>query len=163
MSFCPLLVLESFTYTQQHLSSVRSKLIKVSWLFVKERIKCIFIIDWCIDGCIHSGTSGILCPLCFKWVTHDSYRPQIAFFRDILSTSDGFFSWSMVYHSEFKKAGQKPGLQVWRIEKMDLVAVPENLYGSFYTGDTYIVLNTIKQHLGSLQYDLHFWQGKTVT
>ncbi|MCI4392768.1 hypothetical protein PGIGA_G00149800 [Pangasianodon gigas] len=69
----------------------------------------------------------------------------------------------MVYHPEFKKAGEKPGLQVWRIEKMDLVAVPENLYGSFYTGDTYIVLNTIKQRLGGLQYDLHFWQGNACT
>lgn len=68
----------------------------------------------------------------------------------------------MVYHPEFEKAGQKPGIQVWRIEKMDLVAVPENLYGSFYTGDTYIVLSTIKQRLGGLQYDLHFWQGKSV-
>uniref|UniRef100_A0A8B9GYN4 Gelsolin n=1 Tax=Astyanax mexicanus TaxID=7994 RepID=A0A8B9GYN4_ASTMX len=70
---------------------------------------------------------------------------------------------SMVYHPEFEKAGQQPGLQVWRIEKMDLVSVPENLYGSFYTGDTYIVLNTIKQHLGNLQYDLHFWQGSNCT
>ncbi|KAL6465324.1 hypothetical protein MHYP_G00254570 [Metynnis hypsauchen] len=69
----------------------------------------------------------------------------------------------MVYHPEFKSAGQKPGLQVWRIEKMDLVAVPEKLYGSFYTGDTYIVLSTIKQRLGSLQYDLHFWQGSSCT
>ncbi|XP_007239974.3 gelsolin b [Astyanax mexicanus] len=69
----------------------------------------------------------------------------------------------MVYHPEFEKAGQQPGLQVWRIEKMDLVSVPENLYGSFYTGDTYIILNTIKQHLGNLQYDLHFWQGSKCT
>uniref|UniRef100_A0A3B4D0I2 Gelsolin n=1 Tax=Pygocentrus nattereri TaxID=42514 RepID=A0A3B4D0I2_PYGNA len=74
-----------------------------------------------------------------------------------------FFFCSMVYHPEFKSAGQKPGLQVWRIEKMDLVAVPEKLYGRFYTGDTYIVLNTIKQRLGSLQYDLHFWQGSNCT
>lgn len=68
----------------------------------------------------------------------------------------------MVYHAEFKKAGQKPGLQVWRIEKMDLMPVPENLYGSFYTGDTYIVLSTIKQRSGRLQYDLHFWHGETM-
>lgn len=46
---------------------------------------------------------------------------------------------------------------------MDLVAVPDNLYGSFYTGDTYLVLNAIKQRVGSLQYDLHFWQGETMT
>uniref|UniRef100_A0A4W4E752 Gelsolin n=1 Tax=Electrophorus electricus TaxID=8005 RepID=A0A4W4E752_ELEEL len=69
----------------------------------------------------------------------------------------------MVYHPEFEKAGQQPGLQVWRIEKFDLVAVPENLQGSFYTGDAYVVLNTIKQRSGSLQYDLHFWLGDFCT
>ncbi len=45
---------------------------------------------------------------------------------------------SMVYHPEFERAGKEPGLQVWRIEKFDLVAVPENLYGGFYTGDAYM-------------------------
>lgn len=67
---------------------------------------------------------------------------------------------SMVYHPEFERAGKEAGLQVWRIEKFDLVAVPENLYGAFYTGDAYVVLNTIKQRSGNLQYDLHFWLGK---
>ncbi|XP_048875059.1 gelsolin-like isoform X1 [Brienomyrus brachyistius] len=65
----------------------------------------------------------------------------------------------MVYHPEFERAGKQPGLQVWRIEKLDLVPVPENLYGGFYTGDAYIILNTIKQRSGNLQYDLHFWLG----
>ncbi|XP_060747345.1 gelsolin a isoform X2 [Tachysurus vachellii] len=69
----------------------------------------------------------------------------------------------MVYHPEFEKAGQQPGLQVWRVEKFDLVAVPENLYGGFYTGDAYVVLNTIKQRSGNLQYDLHFWLGDYCT
>uniref|UniRef100_A0A8C2EZK3 Gelsolin n=1 Tax=Cyprinus carpio TaxID=7962 RepID=A0A8C2EZK3_CYPCA len=50
-------------------------------------------------------------------------------------------------------------LQVWRIENMDLVPVQKNLHGGFYTGDTYIILNTIKQNSGNLQYDLHFWIG----
>lgn len=68
----------------------------------------------------------------------------------------------MVYHPEFEKAGQQPGLQVWRVENFDLVAVPENLYGGFYTGDAYVVLNTIKQRSGNLQYDLHFWLGKII-
>uniref|UniRef100_A0A8C5AEU0 Gelsolin n=1 Tax=Gadus morhua TaxID=8049 RepID=A0A8C5AEU0_GADMO len=67
------------------------------------------------------------------------------------------------YHAEFERAGQKPGLQVWRIEKFDLVPVPENLYGGFYTGDAYLVLNTIKQRSGKLQYDLHFWLGDFCT
>ncbi|XP_064165456.1 gelsolin-like isoform X4 [Anguilla rostrata] len=69
----------------------------------------------------------------------------------------------MVYHPEFERAGQQPGLQVWRIEKMDLVAVPTNLYGGFYTGDAYLILNTIKQRSGNLQYDLHFWLGDFCT
>ncbi|XP_059398538.1 gelsolin-like isoform X2 [Carassius carassius] len=70
---------------------------------------------------------------------------------------------SMVYHPEFERAGKEPGLQVWRIEKFDLVAVPENLYGGFYTGDAYVVLNTIKQRSGNLQYDIHFWLGDYCT
>ncbi|KAI2664342.1 Gelsolin [Labeo rohita] len=66
---------------------------------------------------------------------------------------------TMVNHPEFEKAGKQAGLQVWRIENMDLVPVPKNLYGGFYTGDTYLILNTIKQNSGNLQYDLHFWIG----
>lgn len=65
----------------------------------------------------------------------------------------------MVYHPEFEKAGKEPGLQIWRVEKLDLVAVPKNLYGDFFTGDAYLIMRTIKQRSGSLQYDLHFWLG----
>ncbi|CAL8279584.1 unnamed protein product [Merluccius merluccius] len=67
------------------------------------------------------------------------------------------------YHAEFERAGKEPGLQVWRIEKFDLVPVPKNLYGGFYTGDAYLILNTIKQRSGKLQYDLHFWLGDFCT
>lgn len=69
----------------------------------------------------------------------------------------------MVYHAQFERAGKQPGLQVWRIEKMDLVPVPQNQYGSFYSGDAYVVLNTVKQRSGNLQYDLHFWLGDSCT
>lgn len=69
----------------------------------------------------------------------------------------------MVYHPEFERAGQNPGLQVWRVENFDLVPIPENLYGGFYTGDAYLILNTIKQRSGNLQYDLHFWLGEWKT
>lgn len=68
---------------------------------------------------------------------------------------------SMVEHAEFAKAGKEPGLQIWRVEKFDLVPVPKNLYGDFFTGDSYLVLNTIKQRSGNLQYDLHFWLGRS--
>lgn len=66
-----------------------------------------------------------------------------------------------VQHPEFERAGQKQGLQVWRVENFDLVPVPENLYGGFYSGDAYLILNTIKQRSGNLQYDLHFWLGES--
>ncbi|XP_054853422.1 gelsolin isoform X1 [Eublepharis macularius] len=66
---------------------------------------------------------------------------------------------SMVEHAEFLKAGREPGLQIWRIERFDLVPVPRNLYGDFFTGDAYVILNTIRQRSGNLQYDLHFWLG----
>lgn len=65
------------------------------------------------------------------------------------------------YHPEFERAGQQPGLQVWRVENFELVPVPQNLYGGFYNGDAYLVLNTIKQRAGALQYDLHFWLGES--
>uniref|UniRef100_UPI00398F3A17 gelsolin-like isoform X2 n=1 Tax=Pristiophorus japonicus TaxID=55135 RepID=UPI00398F3A17 len=65
----------------------------------------------------------------------------------------------MVYHPEFENAGKEPGLQIWRVEKLDLVAVPKNLHGDFFTGDAYLVMRTIQQRSGNLQYDLHFWLG----
>ncbi|XP_059849790.1 gelsolin a isoform X2 [Hypanus sabinus] len=67
----------------------------------------------------------------------------------------------MVYHAEFEKAGKEPGLQIWRVEKLDLVAVPKNLYGDFFTGDAYLVMRTTQQRSGSFQYDLHFWLGES--
>jgi len=44
---------------------------------------------------------------------------------------------------ELEKAGKSPGLQIWRIEKMELAPVQKAHYGSFFTGDSYIVLHTI--------------------
>ncbi|XP_067282151.1 adseverin [Pseudorasbora parva] len=67
-----------------------------------------------------------------------------------------------LYHKEFEQAGKRSGLQIWRIEKMELVPVPDNLHGSFYIGDAYLVLHTVKQK-NSRFYDLHFWLGKDCT
>ncbi|XP_019364042.1 PREDICTED: adseverin [Gavialis gangeticus] len=67
-----------------------------------------------------------------------------------------------LYHKEFASAGQKSGLQVWRIEKLELVPVPERLYGNFYVGDAYLVLYTVKRNNGTF-YKLHFWLGKECT
>uniref|UniRef100_A0A6Q2X982 Scinderin n=1 Tax=Esox lucius TaxID=8010 RepID=A0A6Q2X982_ESOLU len=65
----------------------------------------------------------------------------------------------MVNHKEFDKAGREAGLQIWRIEKMELVPVPDNLRGNFYVGDAYVVLHTVKQR-DCCFYDLHYWLGK---
>lgn len=65
----------------------------------------------------------------------------------------------MVNHKEFAKAGQKTGLQIWRIESMELVPVPEGSHGSFYTGDAYLILKTVRER-DTAFYHLHFWLGK---
>ena len=40
--------------------------------------------------------------------------------------------------------GQKEGLEIWRIENFHVVPWPAKQYGSFYTGDCYILLRTYK-------------------
>ncbi|XP_072524708.1 scinderin like b [Salminus brasiliensis] len=61
----------------------------------------------------------------------------------------------MVAHKEFATAGKQPGLQVWRIENMDLKPVPKNLYGNFYTGDAYLLLHTTP----APSHSIHMWLG----
>ncbi|XP_077997752.1 advillin-like isoform X1 [Glandiceps talaboti] len=61
----------------------------------------------------------------------------------------------------FKGVGQKPGLKIWRIEKLQVVAWPERDYGYFFEGDSYILLSTKKEkNSNSLKWDIHFWLGK---
>ncbi|XP_016379036.1 gelsolin-like [Sinocyclocheilus rhinocerous] len=61
----------------------------------------------------------------------------------------------MVSHKEFETAGKAPGLQIWRIENMDLKPVPKNLYGNFYKGDAYLLLYTTT----APSYYIHMWMG----
>ncbi|XP_064604444.1 gelsolin-like protein 1 [Liolophura sinensis] len=58
-------------------------------------------------------------------------------------------------------AGGSVGLKIWRIVKFKVTEWPKEDYGKFYSGDSYIVLNTYKAD-GSdeLLYDVHFWIGK---
>ncbi|TNM92619.1 hypothetical protein fugu_018021 [Takifugu bimaculatus] len=65
----------------------------------------------------------------------------------------------MVLHKEFLAAGRTAGLQVWRVENLELVPVPQSLHGSFYSGDAYVILNTIRQR-ESFFYHLHYWLGR---
>ncbi|KAK2862272.1 hypothetical protein Q5P01_001805 [Channa striata] len=58
----------------------------------------------------------------------------------------------------FRAVTRTPGSIIWRIEKMDLIQVPEKSYGSFFEGDCYILLFTQKVK-NALCYDIHYWIG----
>lgn len=82
-------------------------------------------------------------------------------------------------------AGAAVGLEIWRIEKFTVVPWPKDKYGSFYDGDSYIVLHvslttshsgpreqyglngsqTYKKdpHAETLSYDLHFYLGENTS
>ncbi|XP_048740175.2 gelsolin-like protein 1 [Ostrea edulis] len=64
----------------------------------------------------------------------------------------------------WKKAGQKCGLQIWRIVKFKVKEWPVDDYGKFFDGDSYIILNTYKDESSeAILYDVHFWIGKYST
>jgi hypothetical protein len=59
----------------------------------------------------------------------------------------------------FVDAGQRPGLEVWRIEALKPTAAKPN--GKLYTGDAYIILQTQqKKGHSSLSWDIYFWLGE---
>lgn len=62
-------------------------------------------------------------------------------------------------HPAFASAGQRPGLEIWRIENFEPVAYPRSNYGKFYSGDSFIVLNTVEGKDKKLSWDVHFWLG----
>ena len=66
------------------------------------------------------------------------------------------------------KVGFVPGLFVWRIEKFEVIPWPREKYGKFHTGDSYIVLHTVKASEQSedpekLFHDIFFWLGSETT
>uniref|UniRef100_A0A665TSJ0 Advillin n=1 Tax=Echeneis naucrates TaxID=173247 RepID=A0A665TSJ0_ECHNA len=58
----------------------------------------------------------------------------------------------------FRAVTHSPGIIIWRIEKMELVQIPEKSHGNFYEGDCYVLLFTQKMG-SSLSYDIHYWIG----
>lgn len=58
--------------------------------------------------------------------------------------------------------GQTVGVKIWRIVKFKVESWPEEDYGKFFEGDSYIILNTYKEE-DELKYDVHFWIGKYST
>jgi len=77
---------------------------------------------------------------------------------------------------EFVGAGTKVGLEIWRVENRRTAADtpdfgvkrwPKEDYGSFFSGDSYLILNTYKEKpkpgepvKDKLLWDVHFWLGK---
>jgi hypothetical protein len=62
--------------------------------------------------------------------------------------------------------GKKPGVEIWRIEKFQVVPKNEpEMFGKFFGGDCYIVLHTYKakdaegKEVDKLLYNVHFWLG----
>ncbi|KAL4571682.1 hypothetical protein LXL04_018445 [Taraxacum kok-saghyz] len=60
----------------------------------------------------------------------------------------------------FQGVGQRVGTEIWRIENFQPTPLPKSNYGKFYSGDSYIVLQTTSGKGGAYNYDIHFWLGK---
>ncbi|XP_077238711.1 villin-like 1 [Tasmannia lanceolata] len=60
----------------------------------------------------------------------------------------------------FQGAGVKAGLEIWCIDNLRLVPVLKSSHGKFYSGSSYIILNTILLKSGLPQHDIHYWLGK---
>jgi gelsolin len=60
----------------------------------------------------------------------------------------------------WKNAGKKTGIEIWRVEQFAVKAWPEKYYGTFFSGDSYIVLKTTKSPQGVFSWNIHFWIGR---
>jgi len=63
---------------------------------------------------------------------------------------------------EWEGVGLKLGVTIWRVEKFQLHKVPKESYGTFYDGDSYVLLNTIGDDK-TRHHHIHFWLGKDTT
>ncbi|KAF4582792.1 actin-binding protein Fragmin [Ophiocordyceps camponoti-floridani] len=94
---------------------------------------------------------------------------------DILDSNVEFVGSDMDHRVKYKSAatepawnegsvGRDPGLRVWRIEQFQVVPWPEQQYGDFYDGDSYVILHS--QPLtdsNKLRHDIFFWLGSHTT
>nr|XP_056722154.1 protein flightless-1 homolog [Euleptes europaea] len=65
-------------------------------------------------------------------------------------------------YSEFftEDVGQLPGVSIWQIENFIPVMVDEAFHGKFYEADCYIVLKTLLDDNGSLNWEIYYWIGQ---
>lgn len=66
-------------------------------------------------------------------------------------------------HPAFANAGRVAGVEVWRIQDFDPVAVSAADFGKFYKGDSYIVLKTTADKRNNLSWNIYYWIGSEST
>ena len=52
---------------------------------------------------------------------------------------------SEILDEKFKNVRKTAGMQIWRIEEMEMKEIKQEDYGIFYSGDSYIILKTIEK------------------
>lgn len=84
-----------------------------------------------------------------------------------LKAADTETAWKDENPETNKPCGDGVGQWLWRIEKFKVVAWPREEYGNFFSGDSYILLQSVqnidpvtKQPMPKLSHDIHFWIGK---
>lgn len=71
---------------------------------------------------------------------------------------------SAKHEKQYHGAGQSVGIEIWRVEKFAINKWPQNEYGKFFSGDSYIVLNSYKDaESDKMLYNVHFWLGEHTT
>ena len=50
-----------------------------------------------------------------------------------------------ILNEKFKNVRKTAGIQIWRIEEMEMKEIEDDTYGIFYSGDSYIILKTIEK------------------
>lgn len=63
---------------------------------------------------------------------------------------------------EWHTIPKEPCLKIWRIEKFAVKPWPKKMYGTFYNGDSFIILNITKVN-NALDYTAYMWVGKQST
>jgi len=62
------------------------------------------------------------------------------------------------HEHEWENVGKDVGTVIWRVEKFNVIKFPKKQYGTFYTGDSYLILNGYKVE-SALKFDIFFWLG----
>jgi len=71
---------------------------------------------------------------------------------------------SSTHEAAWKGAGSKEGVEQWRIFNFAVHRLPANQNGTFFSGDSYIVLHTYKVGNSlAFRYDVYFWLGEKTT